>query len=65
MFSKTHMSYSPWIIVKANDKKRARCESMRYVLSTLDYTGKDHPSTELSPDPDIVVRYHRSNKSID
>jgi len=65
MFSKTHTSYSPWIIVKANDKKKARLESMRYLLSTLPYEGKDKPRTNLAPDPDIVVRYHRSNKSID
>ena len=65
MFSKTHTSYSPWIIVKANDKKKARLESMRYVLSALPYEGKDNPRTSLSPDPDIVTRYHRSNVSVD
>lgn len=65
MFSKTHTSYSPWIIVKANDKKKARLESMRHVLSTFEYEGKDKPYISLSPDPDIVVRYHRSNLSID
>ena len=36
MFSKTHTAYSPWIIVKTNDKKQARLESMRYVLSQFD-----------------------------
>jgi polyphosphate kinase 2 len=65
MFSRTHTSYSPWIIVRANDKKRARLESMRYVLATLDYAGKDQAVTSLSPDPDIVLRYHRSSNSID
>ena len=65
MFSKTHTSFSPWIIVKANDKKQARLESIRYALSMLEYGGKDNPSTTLAPDPDIVVRYHRSNNSID
>lgn len=65
MFSKTHTSYSPWIIVRANDKKKARLESMRHVLSTFDYEGKDTPYTSLAPDPDIVLRYHRSNHSID
>lgn len=65
MFSKTHTSYSPWIIVRANDKKKARLESMRHVLSTLDYEGKEKPGTHLSPDPDIVLRYHRSQLSID
>ncbi len=65
MYSRTHTTYSPWIIVKANDKKKARLESMRYVLSTLDYKGKEEPVTSLIPDPDIVMRYHRSHRSID
>lgn len=65
MFSRTHTSYAPWIIVKANDKKRARLESMRHVLSTLDYPDRNHPGTHLSPDPDVVLRYHRSQLSID
>jgi polyphosphate kinase 2 len=65
MFSKTHTSYSPWIIVKANDKKKARLESMRYALSTHDFEGKNHTSTSLYPDPDVVIRYHRSSQSID
>ena len=65
MFSKTHTSYSPWLIVKANDKKKARLESMRHVLSSLDYEGKNTPHTHLSPDPDIVIRYHRSQQTID
>jgi polyphosphate kinase 2 len=65
MFSRTHTTFSPWIIVKANNKKRARLESMRYVLSLLDYQGKQESSTNLHPDPDIVRRFHRSNKQID
>ncbi len=65
MFSRTHTSFSPWIIVKANDKKRARLESMRYVLSRLDYEGRELSGTGLHPDPDVVRRFHRSNKQID
>jgi polyphosphate kinase 2 len=65
MFSRSHTTFSPWIIVKANNKKRARLESMRYVLSHLDYEGKEQSSTDLHPDPDIVRRFHRSNKQID
>ena len=65
MFSKTHTSYSPWIIVKANDKKKARLESMRYVLSALDFEGKETAEISLTPDPNIVGRYYRSRKIID
>ena len=65
MFSKTHTTYSPWVIVEANDKKQARLESMRHVLANLEYKGKENPITPLTPDPDIVMRYHRSHQSID
>ncbi len=65
MFSRTHTTFSPWIIVKANNKKRARLDSMRYVLSRLPYTDKDDAGTPLHPDPAIVRRFHRSNKQID
>jgi polyphosphate kinase 2 len=65
MFSRTHTSFSPWIIVKANNKKRARLESMRYVLSRLPYENKDEAGTSLHPDPDVVRRFHRSSKQMD
>ncbi len=65
MFSKTHTSYSPWITVKANNKKIARLECIRYVLSQFDYEGKDDSSTTLFPDPNIIMRYYRSSNLID
>lgn len=65
MFSKTHTSYSPWIIVKANDKKIARLECIRYVLSQFKYDGKDTALTSLFPDPNIIMRYYRSSNQID
>lgn len=65
MFTKTHTPYCPWIIVKANDKKIARLEAMRHVLSQFDYTDKDKASTTLLPDPNIITRYYRSAEQID
>ncbi len=65
MFSKTHTNFSPWIIVKTNDKKTARLESMRYVLSQFDYDGKGESNIELLPDPNVIMRYHRSVVQID
>ena len=65
MFSKTHTSYSPWMIIKTNDKKVARLEAMRYVLSQFDYDGKEESKTILNPDPNVVMRYYRSNIQID
>ncbi|MAD97179.1 MAG: polyphosphate kinase 2 [Flavobacteriaceae bacterium] len=65
MFSKTHTTYSPWTIVKSNDKKIARLEAMRYVLSRFDYDGKNEAQTSLTPDPNVVMRFYRSNLQID
>ncbi|MBU2993336.1 polyphosphate kinase 2 [Octadecabacter sp. 1_MG-2023] len=39
--SKTHTDDTPWIAVLSADKRRARVNAIRAVLSQLDYTGKD------------------------
>lgn len=65
MFSKSHTTFSPWIIVKSNDKRQARLESIRYVLSHFDYDGKESSGLTVFPDPNIVQRYHRLIKHID
>ncbi|MGA8008764.1 MAG: polyphosphate kinase 2 [Thiomonas sp.] len=41
MFFHTDTADSPWTVVKSNDKKRARLNTMRYVLHSLPYNGKD------------------------
>ena len=53
MFFYTDTADAPWTVVKSNDKKRARIEAMRYVLSTLDYDDKDE-GVLGSPDPLVV-----------
>lgn len=60
MFSKTHTSYCPWMIIKTNNKKVARLEAMRHVLSKFDYDNKSDDNVSLSPDPNVVMRYFRS-----
>lgn len=65
MFSRTHTTFSPWIIVRANTKKTARLESIRYVLSRVDYEGKDEAVTSLIPDSNIIARFHRSLVNLD
>ena len=65
MFSKTHTTYSPWIIVKANDKQAARLESLRHVLNLLPYKGKEEASIRLAPDPNVITRFHRKMVELD
>jgi polyphosphate kinase 2 len=44
---------TPWVVVNSNEKKRARLESIRHVLHSLDY---EHKDTEVAraPDPFVV-----------
>ena len=60
MFFHTDHSESPWIVVKSDCKKRARLNTMRYVLNALDYTGKDLNNIGQA-DPLIVGRASFSN----
>lgn len=53
MFFYTDTAESPWTVIKSNDKKRARLEAMKYVLSLFDYPAKDH-EVATAPDPNIA-----------
>ena len=44
---------APWMVVNSNEKKRARLESIRHVLSKLDYEDKD-PDVARDPDHKVV-----------
>ncbi|NJI60987.1 polyphosphate kinase 2 [Microbacterium oxydans] len=55
MFFHTDTPTEPWIVIKSNDKKRARLEAMRCVLARFDYPGKD-PLVAHAPDTRLVGR---------
>ncbi len=52
MFRHTDTGHAPWTVIKSNDKKRARIETLRFVLSQLDYPNKDR---EIARDPDPLL----------
>ncbi len=55
MFHYTDIPESPWVVIKSNCKKRARLNSMRYVLNQLPYKGRD--LKKIGPvDPLLVSR---------
>jgi polyphosphate kinase 2 len=53
MFRGTDTAFSPWTVVKSNDKKRARIGAMRFVLSQFEYPRRDD-TVVAGPDPLIV-----------
>ena len=53
MLAGTDHADAPWTIVNSNEKKRARLESIRHVLSSLDYDHKDRDVARPA-DPYVV-----------
>ena len=50
MLEHTHTEQAPWTIVRSNDKRRARLNAVRYVLTSIDYSGKDSDAiSEIDP----------------
>ncbi len=41
MFFFTSTADAPWVVIKSDDKKRARINAMRYLLSQLDFPGRN------------------------
>ena len=53
MFFHTDTADSPWVVIKSDDKKRARLNCMRHFLASLPYPNKDHRVAQ-APDPLLV-----------
>ena len=58
MLSRTHTAESPWTVVHADDKRLARINVIRDMLSRLDYEGKRERFVQ--PDRRVVVPYEAS-----
>jgi polyphosphate kinase len=53
MFDRTDSKHAPWMVVKSNDKKRARLEAIRHVLGQFNYSNKD-PEVVGTADDKII-----------
>ena len=61
MFLHTHTGDAPWTIIKSDDKKRARLNTIRHFLNRLDYPNRnEHLLRALddkivyNPDPQLI-----------
>lgn len=54
MFDKTSTPQCPWIVIKGNDRERARIEAMRCILAQMEYDRKGETGVKLSPDYDVI-----------
>lgn len=55
MFARTHNAITPWHVVRADDKKQARLNVIRHLMSLVDCPDKDKHAA--NPDPEIVFTY--------
>jgi len=55
LLARTHHDAAPWTVVRADDKRLARLNVIRDLLSRLEYCDKD--KRILHPDPAIVSRF--------
>jgi polyphosphate kinase 2 len=54
MLSETNRSLSPWTIIRSDNKKMARINCMKFILSSMNYTDK-LADKYLTPDPKIII----------
>jgi polyphosphate kinase len=55
MFARTHHPLAPWIVVRADNKRLARLNLIKDLLTRLHYANKDEAL--ILPDPDVVFLY--------
>ena len=67
MFYLTHTRDAPWTVIRSDDKKRARINTLLFILNSVPYAGKDKdlvsapdekivkPATALMPNDDEII----------
>ena len=54
MLSETNRTIAPWTIIRSDNKKMARVNCMKFILSQMDYAGKI-PAEKLVQDPTVII----------
>ncbi|SMP88719.1 polyphosphate kinase 2, PA0141 family, partial [Epsilonproteobacteria bacterium SCGC AD-311-C15] len=64
MIKQTHSHNAPWTIIRSKDKQKARLESLKVILKSIDYEGRD-ASLNYALDPAIVISGAREVEIMD
>jgi hypothetical protein len=54
MLNETNRTLAPWTIIRSDNKKLARLNCIKHILSKIDYEDKISQE-ELRTDPDVLV----------
>ena len=64
MIKQTHSHNAPWTIIRSNDKQQARVESLKVILNSINYEGRDE-NLDYTLDPSIVISGAREIEIMD
>lgn len=64
MIKQTHTHNAPWTVIRSDIKQKARLESLKVILNSVDYDNRDE-SLDFSLDPDIVISGAREIEIMD
>jgi polyphosphate kinase 2 (PPK2 family) len=54
MLNETNRTLSPWTIIRSDNKKMARLNCIKHILSKVNYEGKI-PKKDLRTDPNVLI----------
>ncbi|MEA1914444.1 MAG: polyphosphate kinase 2 [Campylobacterota bacterium] len=64
MLKQTHSHNAPWTVVRSNDKQKARIESLKVILNSIDYEGRNE-KLDYTLDHEIVISGAREIEIMD
>jgi polyphosphate kinase 2 len=64
LLQKTHTKKTPWYIIRSDDKRLARRETIKLILKLNNYRGRSR-TLDLEPDKRIVVSGHKELKKME
>lgn len=64
MLKRTNTTHAPWVIIRSNDKHRARMNAMKVILNAVPYQ-RLNPELDFVPDPKIVASGARELESME
>ena len=50
MLLASHTEHAPWIVIRSDDKKKARINTMKHILDNIEYRDKIKPSKLIADD---------------
>ena len=64
MIKQTHTHNAPWTVIRSDIKQKARLESLKVILNSVDYDNRDE-TLNFSLDPEIVISGAREIEIMD